>query len=702
MLRLAAGARSTAASAVTVTAVTFVAASAVTLLAAAAAQDLSFDVDQLLRHHQCVVLWTHTTGNAGGDSPAVGWSDDARGGSDGSDATSADAPRGLDAAHFAALQRAFAPDAEHVTFREHAVVDGFAASDLTSAGADSDDLEPEQRAASVPGLHVFVAREKDFSCLVPPPPAFFSTPEPESLLAGDEAWTAFADAAAPQVAAATWFVNRHCSAFRSEDGLLTELGARIRDLEESTWGVSVSTDHKARRASEASAGPKADRFPSGGPAAAAVGAYAGSADAAQQRRREDGVDTAVARREASVECPRVSASALTPQQFMDNYVTASQPVVVTDATTHWPAVSANAWSNAELRRLIGSQRVHVKVSDDGRFEGPEDIRRWVSDIGHEPDVPDFVRDRLQSPELVLVRPAAVDMSFNDFLDFMYAGSAHHAQRGGGGGGEGNATGVEGSVCADGADASASSCAPALSAGADVDVDGSESVAAATAAGAAGAAGTAPGRRAPASLYIEYLSMDGYVKELNEHVTDFKFAARLTNGKRHFWFGNGNTTGKLHFDGYDNMLSPVAGSKHLTLIGPHRNEDVYEGHMMETMLAWDADTGAVTRDQFLESTSMVNSPVDLEHDAERRAAAFPRFADAERRAVHCDVYPGESLFLPAYWWHEVRSQPDAHGRNVAVNYWYDPWWEKRFPCAECRPYVNPVYYDELRERWGLAA
>ncbi|KAL4423232.1 hypothetical protein ABPG77_000024 [Micractinium sp. CCAP 211/92] len=35
-----------------------------------------------------------------------------------------------------------------------------------------------------------------------------------------------------------------------------------------------------------------------------------------------------------------------------------------------------------------------------------------------------------------------------------------------------------------------------------------------------------------------------------------------------------------------------------------------------------------------------------------------------------VKAGEALYLPAKWWHQVEQEPDASGRAIAVNYWYD--------------------------------
>ena len=43
---------------------------------------------------------------------------------------------------------------------------------------------------------------------------------------------------------------------------------------------------------------------------------------------------------------------------------------------------------------------------------------------------------------------------------------------------------------------------------------------------------------------------------------------------------------------------------------------------------------------------------------------PAFYDAQRR---CVVAPGEMLYLPSSWWHNVVT---LAGRNVAVNWWYE--------------------------------
>lgn len=62
--------------------------------------------------------------------------------------------------------------------------------------------------------------------------------------------------------------------------------------------------------------------------------------------------------------------------------------------------------------------------------------------------------------------------------------------------------------------------------------------------------------------------------------------------------------------------------------------------------------------------MVMSPVDIAAPDLQR---FPDFVRARR--IQCMLRPGDALFMPAFWWHEVQSYPDQQERrNLAVNFW----------------------------------
>merc|ERR1719336_2611965 len=50
------------------------------------------------------------------------------------------------------------------------------------------------------------------------------------------------------------------------------------------------------------------------------------------------------------------------------------------------------------------------------------------------------------------------------------------------------------------------------------------------------------------------------------------------------------------------------------------------------------------------------------------AANPDYAKCH--PTRLTVRAGETLYLPALWFHQVGQTGDAHGRTIAVNFWYD--------------------------------
>jgi hypothetical protein len=111
-----------------------------------------------------------------------------------------------------------------------------------------------------------------------------------------------------------------------------------------------------------------------------------------------------------------------------------------------------------------------------------------------------------------------------------------------------------------------------------------------------------------------------------------------------WFGQGGIVTGLHYDRMHNLLAVVRGRKSLLLFPPSDLPYLYH-----------CDLHAV-------GPTVYYSQVDPEApDLER----FPGFARAH--PLRAELEPGEMLFLPAFWWHYVRS----HDMNVAVNFWWLP-------------------------------
>lgn len=112
------------------------------------------------------------------------------------------------------------------------------------------------------------------------------------------------------------------------------------------------------------------------------------------------------------ECERVSAPS--PFQFFHEYVSLSKPVIITNATHHWKAFKK--WTNDFLRQKYGDRQVHIKMTPDGIYEGVEPITLWEDYKSM--TIPKSVREKLLFSDLVVVRPASMEINFSEFLDLM--------------------------------------------------------------------------------------------------------------------------------------------------------------------------------------------------------------------------------------------------------------------------------------------
>ncbi|XP_057291218.1 bifunctional peptidase and (3S)-lysyl hydroxylase JMJD7-like [Hydractinia symbiolongicarpus] len=115
---------------------------------------------------------------------------------------------------------------------------------------------------------------------------------------------------------------------------------------------------------------------------------------------------------SSSRCERISPP--TMKEFVTKYMYRSRPVIIENAINHWPALKD--WSNEFLRRKYGNQKVHVKMTPNGEFEGCDEARKFENFDTFR--VPKHVRDQLQFPDLVVVRPAVGNIKFSEFLDLV--------------------------------------------------------------------------------------------------------------------------------------------------------------------------------------------------------------------------------------------------------------------------------------------
>jgi hypothetical protein len=112
-----------------------------------------------------------------------------------------------------------------------------------------------------------------------------------------------------------------------------------------------------------------------------------------------------------------------------------------------------------------------------------------------------------------------------------------------------------------------------------------------------------------------------------------------------WIGNASNIA-CHYDSTDNIACVVAGRRRFTLYPPDAIGDLYVGPIDNTM---------------------AGQPVSMASVAAPGDPRYPRFAAARQRALVVDLAPGDALYLPKLWWHQVEATDPV---NALVNYWWD--------------------------------
>jgi len=101
-------------------------------------------------------------------------------------------------------------------------------------------------------------------------------------------------------------------------------------------------------------------------------------------------------------------------EFFKEYLFRSRPVVIKNGYRN--STPYRKWSQDYLRKLYSEKKIHIKLTNNGDFEGVEPVTLWSE---HREDyIPPAVRSQLKFPDLVVVRPGTSEMLFSDFLDFI--------------------------------------------------------------------------------------------------------------------------------------------------------------------------------------------------------------------------------------------------------------------------------------------
>jgi hypothetical protein len=112
-----------------------------------------------------------------------------------------------------------------------------------------------------------------------------------------------------------------------------------------------------------------------------------------------------------------------------------------------------------------------------------------------------------------------------------------------------------------------------------------------------------------------------------------------------WLGHASKVA-AHYDTLDNVACVVAGRRRFTLYAPQTIGDLYVGPIDHTM---------------------AGQPVSLAASAPAGDPRYPRFQAIRDQALIAELEPGDAIYIPKLWWHQVEAISDF---NVLVNYWWD--------------------------------
>lgn len=151
----------------------------------------------------------------------------------------------------------------------------------------------------------------------------------------------------------------------------------------------------------------------------------------------------------------------------------------------------------------------------------------------------------------------------------------------------------------------------------------------------------------------YLMQRSVEKDFPELLPDFDLPKYADKNKKHvinFWFGESATNTKPHYDYSNNFLTQICGRKRVRLYAPSSTVNMYPYSIKDTVTMGGVKHPVVQGSQIAD-TDFINE------------TEFPNFRLVE--VFEGILYPGDLLFIPAGWWHEVKSLDVS----MSINFWW---------------------------------
>lgn len=129
-----------------------------------------------------------------------------------------------------------------------------------------------------------------------------------------------------------------------------------------------------------------------------------------------------------------------------------------------------------------------------------------------------------------------------------------------------------------------------------------------------------------------------------------------------WIGDGRSVTSIHSDPYENIYTVLRGQKSFTLLPPSDSL-----HLKGTR-PWRC---TLTIERMYPHATYTRPVSSLEITPTDSTVRWSSISDPDvdvpgAHPIHITLEAGDSLYLPAGWWHHVR-QKDV---TISINWWYD--------------------------------
>jgi hypothetical protein len=147
----------------------------------------------------------------------------------------------------------------------------------------------------------------------------------------------------------------------------------------------------------------------------------------------------------------------------------------------------------------------------------------------------------------------------------------------------------------------------------------------------------------------YLMQQSIYQEFPDLLKDIELPryANSAGHKINLWLGEAGLNTRPHYDTYDNFLVQVMGRKLVRLFSPVASDNMYPYSIQDDLFPNDSPV-YISR---IMNTDFINY------------SQFPKLKNVE--CFESILEPGDLLFIPSGWWHEVKSLD----LSISVNFWW---------------------------------